>query len=164
MADCKQSDSKISANKTEESKIEKESSETNDLVTAATSGASATSSLVTQEDQQEVTNNKQEKEKEEEGEEVNVDDDTAHGEQASASKVNHSDSDTDSDCSNEDMDPRKASLLRKLSTYLAGSLHIKDETAPRLRELSPIALAEYIKSENCKSVIAMIGAGMSTSG
>lgn len=133
MADCASTQEESSA-KANESKSE-ETSKTNEIE-AACGGASA-SSESNKEDQQETSTSRP-----------------------------PPDSDSGSEGSQEDMDPRKASLLRKLSTYLANSLHIKDESAsslPRLKELTPSGIAEYIKSGNCTSIIAMIGAGISTS-
>lgn len=83
--------------------------------------------------------------------------------EASSSKA-QCDTDSDSEDSQDEMHSRKGSILRKLSSLL-GNLHLKEEacTMQRLKELSANGIAEYIKSADCKSVIAMIGAGISTS-
>lgn len=85
-------------------------------------------------------------------------------EQKASSSKAQCEADSDSEDSQDEMHSRKGSILRKLSNFL-GNLHLKEETCnmQRLKELSANGIAEYIKSSECKSVIAMIGAGISTS-
>jgi NAD-dependent deacetylase sirtuin 2 len=55
------------------------------------------------------------------------------------------------------------SLLQKLAHLFAGGLNLDKDVVKRLKEPTVNGHVEYIKSDACKNIIVMVGAGISTS-
>ena len=71
------------------------------------------------------------------------------------------------DSSEDEEETMSASLLQKLSRLFAGGLKLHDDedkdVVKRLKEPTVDGIIEYIKSDACKNIVVMVGAGISTS-
>jgi NAD-dependent deacetylase sirtuin 2 len=67
--------------------------------------------------------------------------------------------------SDEEEDAEEASMMEKLRAYFAKTMGLqpKEDVEKVLSDVSVDGIVEYIKSGKCKRIIAMVGAGISTS-